>query len=74
MTAALESQISRLSRREKIALADRLLGDTELHAKPPGLRSAADPGLEDELRRRLGDRAPGAWLTLDQFRRQSGLR
>ncbi|MEY2878795.1 MAG: hypothetical protein RLZZ15_1175 [Verrucomicrobiota bacterium] len=74
MTAALESQISRLSRSEKIALADRLLADTELHAKPPGLRRADDPGVEAELRRRLADKTPGAWLTLAEFRAKADLR
>jgi hypothetical protein len=74
MNATLEAQISRLSRREKIALADRLLEDTELHAKPPGIRRASDPALEAELRRRLADKTPGAWLTLAEFRSKAGLR
>ncbi len=74
MTAALESQISRLTRRKKIALADRLLADTEMHAKPLGVHRANDPALEAELRRRLANKTPGAWLTAAEFRAKTGLR
>ena len=74
MNAALDAQLSRLTKRQKLALANRLLADAGLHAKPPAILSADDPGLEAELRRRLDDDSPGAWLTLDEFRVKAGLR
>jgi hypothetical protein len=33
-----------------------------------GIRSSDDPALTAELRRRLTDRSPGAWLTLEELR------
>jgi hypothetical protein len=74
MNATLETEISRLTKKQKLALADRLLTDAGLHAKPPGLRSIADPELAAELHRRLGERARGTWLTGSEFRRRTGLR
>jgi hypothetical protein len=74
MKPALEEQILRLSRREKLALANRLLADAGAHEKPPGILSEADPSLLSELRRRLKDSRPGTWLTLEQFRAKTGLR
>jgi len=74
MNAALDAQLSRLTKRQKLALAHRLLADAGLHAKPPGILSADDPGLETELRRRLDDASPDAWLTLEEFRAKAGLR
>jgi hypothetical protein len=74
MNTALESHISKLSKRQKIALAERLLADAGVHSKPPGVRSADDPELEAELRHRLADKRPGAWLTLEEFRLRTGLR
>ncbi|MBI5770718.1 MAG: hypothetical protein HZA93_23275 [Verrucomicrobia bacterium] len=74
MATVLEKEISRLTKRQKLVLADRLLADAGLHAKPPGIMSENDPGLEAELNRRLADRRPGAWLTLEEFRTQTRLR
>ncbi len=74
MNAALETQISRLNKRQKLALADRLLADAGLHAKPPGILSASDSGLGTELYRRLSDKSPDAWLSLESFRAKAGLR
>lgn len=74
MTPAMETQIARLTKRQKLALADRLLTDAGVHAKPPGILGDDDPGLEAELHRRLVDTRPGAWLTLEEFRTKTGLR
>ena len=74
MNATLQSEITRLTKRQKIALANRLLGEAGLHGKPPGLWSSDDPNLESELRRRLADTKPGAWLTHEEFRIKAGLR
>jgi hypothetical protein len=74
MNATLKHEISRLTKRQKIALADRLLGDAGLHVKPPGIMASDDPGLDTELRRRLADNRPGAWLSLEEFRAKAGLR
>lgn len=74
MTPALETQIARLTKRQKLALADRLLSDAGAHAKPRGILSDNDPGLESELHRRLTDIRPGAWLTLEEFRAKTRLR
>ena len=74
MNATLENEITRLTKRQKLALANRLLTDAGLHAKPPGVLGANDPNLEVELRRRLADKRPGAWLTLEEFRLRTGLR
>ena len=74
MTLALETHIARLTKRQKLALADRLLADAGVHAKPPGILSEKDPRLDAELRRRLADKRPGAWLTLAEFRKKAGLR
>jgi hypothetical protein len=68
MTAVLESELAKLTKRQKTALAGRLLSETGAHAKPPDVMSADDPALEAELRRRLADRRPDAWLTLEEFR------
>ena len=37
-------------------------------------RAVEVPELEAELRRRLADKRPGAWLTVEEFRRRVGLR
>jgi hypothetical protein len=74
MTPAFETQISRLTKRQKLALADRLLADAGVHSKPSGILSAHDPALEPELRRRLADKRSGAWLTREAFRAKTGLR
>ena len=74
MNTALETQISKLSKRQKLALAERLLADAGLHAKPPGLLAADDSRTEGEARRRLDGKPAGAWLTLDEFRFRTGLR
>jgi hypothetical protein len=74
MSTALESHLAKLSKRQKLALAERLLADAGLHAKPPGIRSVDDPKLEAEVRRRLADKRPGAWLTMEEFRQRVGQR
>ena len=74
MNTTLERQVSRLNRTQKLALADRLLADAGLHAKPPGILSEDDPDLEAELNRRLADTRAGSWLTLEEFRAKAALR
>ena len=71
MTTALATELAKMTRRQKLHLADRLLAETGAHAKPDGIRSSDDPALTAELRRRLTDRSPGAWLTLDELRAQT---
>jgi hypothetical protein len=74
MNPTLERQVSQLNRRQKLALANRLLADAGLHARPPALRDSADAKLEAEVRRRLSDKRPDAWMTLAEFRGSTGLR
>ncbi len=74
MNATLETQILSLSKRQKLALAERLLADAGLQEKPPGLLSASDPKLETILRQRLSDKRPGTWLSPAEFRAKTGLR
>jgi hypothetical protein len=71
MTVALASELARMSRRQKLNLADKLLTDAGAHNQPARILSANDPALVAELKRRLADRRPGAWLSLDEFRAQS---
>lgn len=68
MTIALTSELSKMTKRQKLALADRLLAEAGAHAKPSTVYGSDDPALGAELRRRLDDRSPGAWLSLDEFR------
>jgi hypothetical protein len=68
MTTALAAEISKMTKRQKLALADRLLKEAGAHAKPSQIYGANDPALKAELPRRLADRSPGAWLSLDEFR------
>ena len=68
MTTELAAQITRLTKRQKLHLADQLLAEAGAHRKPSTIRSSGDPALEAEVRRRLSDRSPGAWLSLDEFR------
>lgn len=68
MTSTLATELSRMTKREKLALADRLLAEAGAHDKPSAIFSGDDPALEAEIRRRLADRSPGAWLSLDEFR------
>lgn len=68
VTTAVANAIARMTKRQKLALADRLLEDTGAHDKPSYLYSSDDPALDAVLKRRLNDRSPGAWLTLDEFR------
>ena len=74
MTAALESEIAKLTKRQKAALAGRLLTEVGAHTKPPGIMAQDDPALESELKRRLADQRPGAWLTEEQFRAKTAVR
>lgn len=74
MSPALKGHIARLTKRQKLALAERLLDEAGVHARPPGIRSEDDPELEAELRRRLADDRPGTWLTAAEFRARAGLR
>lgn len=68
MTTAVANAIARMTKRQKLALADRLLAEAGTHAKPSKVYGSEDPALDAELRRRLDDRSPGAWLSLDEFR------
>lgn len=68
MTLELATQLTKLTKRQKIKLADQLLTEAGAHDKPPTIRSSDDPALGAELRRRLSDRSPGAWLSLDEVR------
>ena len=71
MTTELAAQLTKLTKRQKLHLADRLLAEAGAHAKPSLIRSSDDPALEAEVGRRLSDRSPGAWLSLDEFRAQT---
>lgn len=73
MTSAFATEISRLTKRQKLALADRLLAETGVHHPPPAIRTSHDPRLPAELRRRLSEKTPGAWLTLDEFKARHGI-
>ena len=68
VTTAVANAIAKMTKRQKLALADRLLAEAGTHAKPSTVCSSDDPALDAELRRRLNDRSPGAWLSLDEFR------
>ncbi|MDB6115517.1 MAG: hypothetical protein JWQ62_2462 [Lacunisphaera sp.] len=68
MTTELAAQITKLTKRQKLHLADQLLAEAGAHAKPSLIRSSDDPALKAELSRRLSDRSPGAWLSLEAFR------
>ena len=68
VTTAVAKAIAKMTKRQKLALADRLLAEAGTHAKPSTVYGSDDPVLEAELRRRLDDRSPGAWLSLDEFR------
>ncbi|HTO03885.1 MAG TPA: hypothetical protein VL069_09300 [Opitutus sp.] len=67
MTTELAAQLTKLTKRQKLDLADRLLGEAGAHAKPATLRSASDPALEFELHRRLGEKARGTWLSTSKL-------
>jgi hypothetical protein len=71
MTTELAVQITKLTKRQKINLADQLLAEAGAHKKPTHIRSSDDPALEAEVRRRLSARSPGAWLSLEEFRAQT---
>ena len=68
VTTALAAQLTKLTKRQKLHLADQLLAEAGAHRKPSLIRSSDDPALEAEVSRRLSDRSPGAWLSLDDFR------
>ena len=68
MTTELAAQLTKLTKRQKLNLADQLLTEAGAHKKPSTIRSSDDPALEAEVRRRLSDRSPGAWLSLDKVR------
>jgi hypothetical protein len=71
MTTALAAQLTKLTKRQKITLADQLLSEAGAHDQPSTIRSSDDPALAAELARRLSDRSSGAWLSLDAFRAQT---
>ena len=71
MTTELAAQLTKLTKRQKLNLADQLLTEAGAHKRPSTIRSSDDPALEAEVRRRLSDRSPGAWLSLEQFRAQT---
>jgi hypothetical protein len=68
VTSQLASQLTKLTKRQKLKLADHLLAEAGAHHKPSNIRSGDDPALGAEVRRRHADRSPGAWLSLDEFR------
>lgn len=68
MTTAVAKALGKRTKRQKLALADRLLAEAGTHAKPSTVYGSDAPALDAELRRRLDDRSPGAWLSLDEFR------
>ena len=68
VTTAVANAIAKMTKRQKLALADRLLAEAGTHAKPSTVYGSDDPALDAALRRRLDDRSPGAWLSLDEFR------
>jgi len=68
VTIAVANAIAKMTKRQKLALADRLLAEAGAHAKPSTIYGSEDPALDAELRRRLDDRSPGAWLSHDEFR------
>lgn len=68
MTTELAAQLTKLTKRQKISLANQLLTGAGAHNKPSTIQSSDDPALHADLRRRLSDRSPGAWLSLDHFR------
>ncbi|MBC7852448.1 MAG: hypothetical protein IAF94_03345 [Pirellulaceae bacterium] len=68
MTSEVASELTKLTKRQKIKLADQLLTEAGGHDKPSTIHSSDDPALGAEMRRRLADRSPGAWLSLDSFR------
>jgi hypothetical protein len=74
MTAVLESEIAKLTKRQKAALAGRLLSEVVAHVKPPGIMTQDDPALESEPKCRLADRRPGTWLTEEEFRAKTAVR
>jgi|GEM_PF-5252315 len=71
MTTELATQLRELTRRQKLDLADRLLAAAGAHTKPSPVRASDDPSLAAELRRRLKDQNPDAWLSVDQFRERN---
>ena len=71
MTTELATQLTKLTKRQKLHLADQLLAEAGAHQRPSTIRSSDDPALKAEVRRRLSDRSPGAWLSLDEFRARS---
>jgi len=74
VTTELAAQLIKLTKRQKINLANQLLAEAGAHNKPSTIQGSDDPALPAELRRRLSDRSPGAWLSLDQFRARTRLR
>lgn len=71
VATAVANAIAKMTKRQKLALVDRLLAEAGTHAKPSTIYGSDDQALEAELRRRLNDRRPGAWLSLDEFRAQT---
>lgn len=68
MTVTLAAQLTKLTKRQKLDLADRLLAEAGAHSKPPAIRSATDRALKAELHRRLDDKTNGAWLSASEFK------
>lgn len=71
MTTEFATQLTKLTKRQKLKLADQLLAEAGAHKKPTMIRSSDDPALKAEVGRRLADRSPGAWLSLEEFRAQT---
>jgi hypothetical protein len=68
MTTEFVAQLTKLTKRQKLELADCLLAEAGAHVKPPSIRSSRDPALEAELHRRLGDRDRGSWLSVSELK------
>jgi hypothetical protein len=68
MTIELAAQLTKLTKRQKLDLADRLLADAGAHCKPASIHSYNDAALKTELHRRLDDKAAGAWLNAAEFK------
>jgi hypothetical protein len=74
VTTVLTNELKKMTKRQKLALANKLLAEAGTHAKPSTVYGSDDPVLDAELARRLNDRSPGAWLSLDEFRARTRLR
>ena len=68
MTTAVAKAIARMTKRQKIGAGGQAVAEEGAHAKPSTVYGSDNPALDAVLKRRLNDRSPGAWLSLDEFR------